>query len=164
LPRCAYAQTVGSWPGYAETLRAAVDAATLSAPLKRSVVAPGPDFARDCRMVAVVLTRPQTVPLQREFAGGVCYAVPQLTFDVVFVADCVPVPGSDGSPPSPAAVTAWSVAFLGDVQSIYTALVTAALSGDLGDCDSVTIGEGTPTGPTGQIATMRFPVTVLDTI
>lgn len=148
-----------TWDTYAEALRAAVDAAPLSTPLSRSVVAPGPDFARDCRMVGVYLERPATLPLPGAFAGGVCYSIPQLTFQVVFVADCVPMPGDDGSPPLPATVTAWSTAFLRDCGAVYEALAAAVEA--LGACDSASIGDGVPTGPTGGTATMRWPATFL---
>lgn len=148
------------WDTYAEALRAAAAGTLLSSPLSRTIVAPGPDFARDCRMVGVYLERPETVPAVTGFAGGVCYSAVQLTFQVVFVADCVPAVRDDGSPPAPADITAWSRAFLADSALIYGSLVDAIEA--LGVCDNASLGDGVPTGPTGATATMRFPVTILD--
>lgn len=127
----------------------------------RSFIAPGPSFARDCRSIVVVLLRPSVVPLQREFAGGSCAIVPQLTFQVVFIADCVPAVEDDGGPPPSADLTAWSSVFLLDCNKIHDAVTDAAQNGTIGcDCDSISIGQGEMRGPLGLTASMLIPVTI----
>lgn len=126
----------------------------------REFVAPGPHFARDCRLIAVVMLRPTVVPLQREYAGA-CAVIPQHVFQVVFNADCVPTQDDAGEPPSPADVTSWSLAFLRDAGLVYDAVMGAAESGAIsGSCDSVSIGQGEMRGPSGTQASLVFPLTV----
>src|SRR5690606_903725 len=90
--------------------------------VERSYIAPGPDFARDCRAIVVHLDLLPIVPLPgSEFAGG-CAFVAQPEWKVTFVADCVPAVDDQGRPPTAAAITAWSSAFLADVGAIHEAL------------------------------------------
>lgn len=129
--------------------------------VERSFIAPGPGFARDCRLVAVYLQRPVVVPLQREWAGGSCAIVPQLTFHVVFVADCVPASDDDGAPPAPADLTAWSSAFLADCQNVHDGITDGASTGSFGTaCDGISVGQGEMRGPMGETASMIVPITL----
>ncbi len=146
-----------SWDEIAQQL---LDAATGSGvSVARSFIAPGPSFARDCRSIVVAMLRPATVPLQREWAGS-CGIVPQHTFQVIFVADCVPV-ARDGVPPTADALTAWSTAFLADAGKIHDAILDAATDGSIaGGCHQVSIGQGEMRGPLGTTASMIVPVTV----
>lgn len=142
--------------------QALLDAAKAAVSVDRALVAPGPDFGRDCRMLAVHLEQPQTRPVAGDL-GGRCATAPVLVWRVTFVADCLPVfGGDDGSPPAPDAISSWSKTFLADCQKIQRALSRACTSGAIGDCKTVTLGDGTPTGPTGQTATMSWPITVRD--
>lgn len=128
----------------------------------RKFIAPGPDFAHDCRLIAVYLEAPDAVPLQREFAGS-CASVPQIVFRVVFAADCVPAVDDNGNPPPADDVTAWSTAFLADVSLIHHALVIAGGDDQLGcDCSNVSIGRGQVRGPSGGMASVSIPVTITD--
>lgn len=147
------------WEDIAQTL---LDAASAPVSVGRKVIAPGPDFARDCRMVAVHLEQPLTRPVAGDLGKISCATVPVLVWRVTFVADCVPGPKDDGGPPAPQDITDWSKTFLADSQAIYDALADVCGSGDIGDCKTVTLGDGTPTGPSGGIATMSWPVTVRD--
>lgn len=130
--------------------------------VERSFIAPGPGFARDCRLVAVYLQRPTVVPLQREWAGGSCAIVPQLTFSVVFVADCVPTFDDDtGAPPDPADLTVWSSAFLADCEKVHDGITDGAATGAFGTaCDGISVGQGDMRGPLGETASMVVPVTL----
>lgn len=136
--------------------------------VERSYIAPGPDFARDCRAIVVHLDLLPIVPLPgSEFAGG-CAFVAQPEWKVTFVADCVPAVDDQGRPPTAAAITAWSSAFLADVGAIHEAL-SALVAGETGapwagDCSSVQLGQGAPTGqsPYGGAATFSWPLSVLD--
>lgn len=147
-----------TWADIAQEL---LDAATSAGvTVEREFIAPGPTFARDCRLIAVVFLRPSVAPLQREYAGT-CAVVPQHTFQVVFGADCVPAQDDAGNPPSPAAVTAWSKDFLADADKIYGALLEAAVSGAItGNCQGVSIGQGEMRGPSSGYASMVIPLTI----
>jgi hypothetical protein len=147
------------WDEIAENILTA--ALSTGVVVTRSFVAPGPSFARDCRLVAVVLQRPVVVPLQREWAGGSCAIVPQLTYQVVFVADCVPASDDDGNPPDPAALTTWSTEFLADCQKVHDGITDGASTGAFGtSCDGISIGQGEMRGPLGETASMIVPVTL----
>lgn len=140
--------------------RILIAATSAGVPVAREFVAPGPQFARDCRLIAVCMIRPAVVPLQREYAGA-CAVVPQHTFQVVFAADCVPTQDDDGKPPPAADVTMWSLAFLRDAGLIYDAVLEAAVNGDIsGSCESVSVGQGEMRGPQGSMASLVFPLTV----
>lgn len=137
--------------------------------VERSYIAPGPDFARDCRAIVVHLGLLPIVPLPgSEFAGSMCATVRQPQWQVTFVADCVPSVDDQGRPPTAAAITAWSTAFLADVDALQRALEALA-AGDTDprladDCSSVQLGQGAPTGqsPYGGVATFSWPLSVLD--
>lgn len=148
------------WETTAATILAA--ATDAGVPVERSLIAPGPAFARDCRLLAVWLSDVQIVPtFPTEFAGMICAFATQLVYQLTFVADCVPASDDDGAPPPADEITTWSKRFLSDVQAIHEALATLVTSGDIGSCDSVQLGNGTPAGPEGRIAQVTFPVTVL---
>lgn len=147
-----------TWGDIASQLLAAAEASGVS--VARTLVAPGPLFSRDCRLLAVVMLRPDIRPVTREFPGT-CAVVPTHTFEVVFAADCVPPLADDGSPPSESDVTAWSVAFLDDCGKVYDALTDAATSGAIaGGCENVSLGTGEMRGPLGGMSSMVVPVTV----
>lgn len=145
---------------WAEIAQQLLDAATGSGvDVSRSFIAPGPNFARDCRLIAVALLRPTVVPAGREWAGS-CGIVPQHTFQVVFVADCIPV-AKEGTPPSADDLSAWSKTFLDDCDQIYDALTTAVTDDSIaGGCHQITIGTGEMRGPLGRTASMLIPVTI----
>lgn len=154
-----------TWKAKAQALLSAAEAATLSSPVARSVIAPGPDFARDCRMLAVYLDQQNSVTATASPTSGLpgsgCAVIPTVRLTLAFVADCVPAPGDSGQPPAAAAVTAWTEAFLDDAEVIWNAVADAALDGTLGDCDDVTIEAADTRGPLGQVAQFIIPVSVL---
>lgn len=150
-----------NWDYVATKLR---DTAAEAVVVERAEVKPGPDFARDCRLIAVYLEQAQVVPLgDSEFARAACAWATQPVYRVVFFADCLPGSDDDGNPPDPAAVTAWSAAFLADAQTIHDALAELADSGDLAPACDVQIGTATSSGPLGGGAEISYPVTVLAT-
>lgn len=127
----------------------------------RSLVTGGPSFARDCRQIAVTLQQIQQVPLQRgAAAGGTCGVIPQPVFSVVFTADCYPAPRDNGNTvvlPEPDAITAWTLAFLADIDRLEGALLDLAVPGG---CRCVTVGPGVVTGPQGGQAHCAWTVTI----
>lgn len=147
-----------SWDEIAEQIFTVVTSAGVSA--DRQFIAPGPSFARDCRLIAVVFLRPNVRPLSREWPAA-CALIPTHDFQVVFAADCVPAPDDNGNPPAASAVTAWSTAFLSDCTKIFDAVMGAALDGVIaGGCDNVQISPGEMRGPSGFMASMVIPLTV----
>ncbi|HEY8544737.1 MAG TPA: hypothetical protein VIL36_06805 [Acidimicrobiales bacterium] len=145
-----------NWENAAQTL---LDAATADVQVDRKLIAPGPDFAHDCRQMVVHLEQSQTRPVGGDLRRG-CAVVPIIVLRVTFVADCVPTLASDGTPPHPEEITAWSKRFIADCQRVYMGIAEACGGGGLGDCQNVTIGDSTPTGPSGQTASMSWPVTI----
>lgn len=151
-----------TWLASAQALLAAGAGAALSTPLARQVIAPGSGFARDCRMLAVYPELVEAVPLPAgDLPGFGCAVVPALVLHAVFVADCVPTPSDDGSPPPAADVTAWTEAFIADTEAVWNAVADAALGGTLGDCSSVTIQQARVVGPSGGVAQFDVPVRLL---
>lgn len=131
-------------------------------PVARFVYAPGPIFARDCRSIVVYLRDFGVRPFGRTaLPGGTCAVFPQVSFGVVFVADCVPVPDDSGPSvvlPSAQAITDWSQAFGNDVADIFDAVLGWTPPG--GDCSKMTVSDGRPNGPSGTFAEMEWGVTV----
>lgn len=149
---------MSTWDQVAQQLLDAAHASGVT--VDREFIAPGPNFARDCRLLAVAFLRPAVVPVQREWAGS-CAVVPQHVFQVVFAADCVPAQDDDGNPPTAAEVTAWSTAFLADCTRVFDALTDAATLGTIaGGCENVSIGQGEMRGPGGGMSSMVVPVTI----
>ena len=81
-----------------------------------------------------------------------CAGVSVWRYTVRFVADCVPAFDDQGAPPPAADITAWTVAYMADVQRVNDALFGTDLSALGYDCSNLLIGEGTPGGPDGQVA------------
>lgn len=149
-----------TWDEIARKLLTGAQAADVD--VDRALVAPGATFARDCRLIAVHLDAVQTVPAGLDdFARAMCAWATQLVFHVTFVADCVPVVEDDGDPPSAQEITTWTTAFLADAGRVHAALSTLVDSGDVGPPCDVQLGDGTPSGPSGGVAEIAFPVTVL---
>lgn len=151
-----------TWLSSAATLLSSAETASLSAPVARSFVAPGGNFARDCRLLAVHLETVDSAPIASgDVPGFGCSFVPVLSLVVTFVADCYPVANDQGRPPPPASVTAWTEDFLADVESIWNEIADAALDGILGECSSVSIGQAELEGPDGGSAQLQIPVRLL---
>lgn len=149
---------VAVWGDLAQQLLdAAVDSGVT---VDREFIAPGPNFARDCSLIAVVLLRPSVVPLRREWAGA-CAVAPQHDFQIVYVEDCVPVPDDSGAPPSPSAVSTWAKSYLDHCNAIHDAVLTAVYDGSIaGGCHQISVGQGDMRGPQGQTASMVLPITI----
>jgi hypothetical protein len=123
-----------AWLDSANTLLAAANGAALSSPVARSFVAPGSIFARDCRLLAVHPSFVDAVPFPPgDLPGQGCSVVPALVLTLTFLADCYPTANDAGNPPPPADVTAWTLDFLADIESIWNEVADAALGGTLGD-------------------------------
>lgn len=138
-----------------------LDAAVASGvTVDRAIVAAGPDWAADCRMIAVHVGPVAAVPPTGILAAGpglgMCAWVPQVTVTVSFVDDCVPTGGDDGQPPSPSAITAHAVQYLADVETIWHAL--SEWVADQDDCDAYQILETIQSGPLGQTAKTQIPI------
>lgn len=151
------------WRELADSLLGHVTSAGVQ--VAREIVAPGPDFAHDCRLLAVHLGPVTQLPLQRQFPGS-CATVTQIELDVTFVADCVPV----GNPtPDQVQVTEWSDTWIRDVEMIHRAILdwidepTGAAS--LGVvCESISMSQAIPSGPTGGTASIVWPLNILVTV
>lgn len=155
-------------PDLAAALLAAANTATLTRPLDRSVLVGGPNFAKDCRMIAV---HPIGLSEQSQSSGDAgfgfapCAYRPRYSLGVVFVADCYPRVNSDARPPTlpPAAdLTAWTADFLADVAAVESAVRGAVVDGLLGACANVAISGGVVTGPEAGACWLTIPVTVDD--
>lgn len=151
-----------TWLDSAQALLDVANTPTLSSPVARSFIAPGSVFARDCRLLAVYLDTITAAPLSDAgLPGQGCIVIAQLTFGLVFVADCVPTANDHGAPPAATAVQAWTEDFLADLEAIWGELADAVLSGELGDCDNISIDPAVIEGPSGGIAQVTIPVRVL---
>lgn len=151
------------WADDAAALLAAAAAVELSSPVAREVVAPGPGVARDCRMLAVWLDSIESVTASAalgDLPGGGCALVPVVNLRLLFVADCVPAPNDQGTPPPAADVTSWSLDYLADVELIWNAVADLVDNGGLGGCDSVTVGQSQQLGPIGKTASTIIPVRI----
>lgn len=137
--------------------------------VERAIVAPGPQWARDCQMLAVHMERvPVVDPVPRGGRGpslGMCAWVAHPHFVVTYVGDCVPISDDFGSAPPPAnEITAWATEFLANGDRVWQALSELAEEGIAGfDCEAIRIGETLPAGPEGRIAQIQIPVAVLQT-
>lgn len=135
-------------------LSAAIDA-DADTTFDRRLIASGPAFARDCRMVAVALDAlPTNEPAGR--ATQPCSSVPSVSLVVSVVSDCVPTP-SNGSPPvlpTADAITAHAAVHMRDVWLVARALRAWASSA------GVSVGRGTAKGPGGQHAEVQWTITV----
>lgn len=149
------------WSAAAAALLDAAAGAKLSAPPARVVVAPGPGFARDCRMLAVVFEGAEAVTagLPGLLGGAGCAVIPVATFRVFLIADCVPAANDKGRPPPADAVTAWTSTFLADAEAVWFAVLDASFP-VLGPDAEVTTGAGSVVGPGGGVAQFSFPVRV----
>lgn len=146
------------WGTLASDLLAA--AVSSGVPVARSFVAPGPTFARDCRCIAVYASSFGVRPFVRGDFTGTCRVVPQVQFQVVFNADCVPTVDDSKRPPripTGAEISAWSTAFLEDADAVFTAVLGWA---PYGDCSKITVADGVPFGPEGTMAELRWGVTI----
>lgn len=138
----------------------------------RAIVAPGPQHAHDCRMVAVYgsilgwQNLSQDLMAQTGFASAL-----QAEFRVVFVADCVPA-SSTQAPPDAGLVTEWSATMLDDWEKVWRAVGDSADLGLLltvGDADpepvvnplGVDLIRSEPFGPSGGAAGFRGTVRAL---
>lgn len=132
----------------------------------RQFLAAGPQFARTCELVAVYAS---LVAVQAPGRGGLdqtpvmggCAAEAVPTVTVVYAKDCYPLPDDSVAPPRlppPAALTAWTTGYLGNVWAIHDALLAAQYDGTWGDCALTTVGPAIFTGPTGGVATVQIPV------
>lgn len=143
-----------------------LDVATDALPaVERTFVAGGPSFARTCTQL---VTYGSLINVQSQGASGVdltpmiasCAAqmIPQAT--LVYSKDCYPMP--DGKQlADPAKLTAWSTAWLADVQTLHDAVMAAVLDAQrFGECSTVTIGQATFSGPFSGVASMLLPLTV----
>lgn len=150
---------MADWDDFATELLAVAVGAGVA--VERANIVPGPASSRECRQIIVYMEAPDSVPLQREFAGG-GFAMPQVTFRCVFTADCYPSFDKDdeSAKGTPAEQTAWTQAFLADANTIWSAVYDAAGADELGGCHSVQVGRGQTTGPTGSTASLSFPIVV----
>lgn len=131
--------------------------------VKRSLLAPGPDFARDCAMLAVYWDGITAEPVsQWEALGGPCIVVPSVRIVLVYADDCVPAQTDGGSPPTPAAIEAYTVQWTDRVTALWQATVQAALDGGLsaGGCCEATVDDASPGRPSpfGKMAQAQIPV------
>lgn len=169
---------MGTWLAAAQALITVADGAAVTNPedpegptvplstlVARSFIAPGPDFAHDCSLLAVHVEALDALPVASDADLGPqfgCVLVPSILLHLTYADDCVPVPSNDGKPPTPEAVEAWSSAFLDRCVVLWQAVADAVLGGslDVGGCHDASIGQATFTGPAGGMAAMVVPVRV----
>lgn len=135
----------------------------LGAVVAREFVAPGPDFARDCSLLAVHVGSLQPVQLAGADADlGMlgCVIVPAVQLVVTLALDCVPAPSDSGKPPPVAAVTAWSVDFYDKASALWQHLADVVTAGGLEGCDDTSLGTAFTAGPQGGMAQVQIPVRV----
>jgi len=136
---------------------------TIGAIVSRSFLAPGPDFATDCSLLAVHVERISGLPVGSDSALGPdsCVLVPALRLVLTYAQDCAPAPTQKGKPPTPAEVEAWTVAWYEQTNALWQAVADAVLGGPVGqECLDATIGDGVTSGPEGLVVWFRIPVTV----
>jgi hypothetical protein len=141
------------WSDIAQNI---LSAAGSNVNVERRIIAPGPAFSRDCRLLAVALLRPSLRPIDPN--SPQCAMIPELHFEVVFVNDCVPTVDDHGAPPSAQAITDWSASFLDECENVHDGLLAEDPFGCVDG--SVTIGQGEMRGPLGLTASMIVPITV----
>lgn len=121
----------------------------------RAVLAPGPTFARDCRMLAVHLGDLLDAPL----VG--CGAVTDATVGAHVVRDCVPAPSKAGDRvtlPTAEAITDWTREFLADVWAAHVAL--GALVDSVNGEGKALLGRPQFRGPGSGVSEAEWTVTV----
>lgn len=140
-------------------------AVALSTTVDRTFVAPGPDYATDCSLLAVHLDRISPLPVASDFDLGPsfgCIIVPSVRLVLRYRGDCVPLVKSSGKAPTPEEVEAWSVLSMQRSMLLWQAVADGVLGGalDVGGCHDATLGEADPYGPSGGMAGLNIPVTV----
>lgn len=150
-----------SWADSAQAILDAMDASGVT--VSRKVIGPGPSIGRRCSQFTVMPATPATLPFPRSPLpgghGGGCATVAALTFSAVYTADCFPQPTDQGGQYPDDEMTARTLQFLADCEAVWNALVDAAATFGAG-CDSVTLGQGVFSGPSGGLANMTVPIIV----
>jgi hypothetical protein len=152
----------------ADVMQALLDVATGAVPdVERTYLAPGPQWAKDCRSIVVHPVAMRTVTPRAtdvgRLPGGECMRVPTPLLGVTFVDDCYPTPTESGATvklPTADEITAWTERYMADVEAIYRALLDAATDGTFGDCAGVSLDDGTFVGPQGAAAWVTFGLRV----
>lgn len=133
-----------------------------------TVVQTGPAHAADpCERlaihatgVAVVQSAGQAGALTDQMPAVGCQMVP-VGLITVTLAYCIPKSGDAGQPiPTASDITAASLRLYTGAMTLLAGLADACAAGDLGDCDSVTIGPVEFPGPAGGQASARIPLRV----
>lgn len=169
---------MGSWTAAADALLTAATGAvvpvslnpddgtvTLDEVVSRVFIAPGPDFARDCSLLAVSMGTIRGLPVASDTDLGPqfgCVLVPTVTLTLVFREDCVPTANAKGRPPAADRVERWAALHMERATILWQTIADAVLGGalDVGGCHDATLGDGTTVGPGGGMAGLDLPVTV----
>lgn len=170
---------MGTWTAAADALLTAAEGAqvppalppddtplvALSSTVDRTFVAPGPDYATDCALLAVHLDRILPLPVALDSDLGPqfgCIIVPTVRLVLRYRGKCVPVPGPGGKPPPAEDVEAWSTLSMERSMLLWQAIADAVLGGalDVGGCHDASMGEADAYGPSGGMAGITIPVTV----
>lgn len=123
----------------------------------RRVIAPGPDFARDCGMLAVHLGFGGDKRLDTSGRFPVeCFGQSEVVVWAHYVSDCVPVSDDSGTPPPADDITDYSETFYANVWRFHAALLTwrAESGGD------ATVEQFEIRGPGGRFVSARWRITV----
>ncbi len=136
---------------------------TLGDLVARQFIAPGPEFARDCSLLAVHVDSIEAVGLaaaETDLGMAGCVIVPAINLVVTLALDCVPtVSGNPPKPPPADDVTVWSLDFYDKATALWQALGDLAISG-LEGCGDVSVGQAVTAGPQGGMAQVQVPVRV----
>lgn len=140
-------------------------AVALEDTVSRVFVAPGPEYATDCSLLAVHLDAIGAVPVASDADLGPqfgCVIVPAVTLVLRYRADCVPTPANDGTPPSASRVEDWATLTMERANLLWQGVADAVLGGalDVGGCHDASLGIAQGYGPSGGIAGLTIPVTV----
>lgn len=126
----------------------------------RVFLAPGPQFAWDCSLLAVHIAEVGGVELMSAEVG--CVIVPEILLHLTYADDCVPPMDNRGRAPAAEAVAEWSAAFYDRAAALWQHVADAVRGGPVdpvGGGDAL-IEPAIFTGPMGQMAAMTIPVRV----
>lgn len=133
--------------------------------VEREIIAAGPTWAPDCRMIVVHLSPVRVIDPSPRRARvpslGMCAWVPQVDVITTFVDDCVPASEDGLTPPTAEEITAHATQYLADAEAIWDALSVFTETGIAGlDCENVRILESEHLGPLGRVVQTRIPLQV----
>lgn len=107
------------------------DGGTLGAHVDRVFIAPGPDYAKDCSLLAVRIgpVVPNYMVPPDVMGAPLCVMVNHLTLTVDYWDHCVPTFDETGQPPPDTAVNTWALDFYERADLLWQHIADATLDG-----------------------------------